>query len=190
MLQQPALPATIEFSPQTLSIHADNSSLRDILHQLGQQTGMDVQGLGADERVFGSFGPGNPQDVVNDLLNGTPYNVLMVGVLENGAPRQLVLSPASQGAPSTARSSPPPPANDDSDQAPDNDPQPATQTVPAPNPPRADAPPAPSGAPTVQSPQELFLKLQQQQQQQQQQQDQPQQQQQPPQPQQQQPPQQ
>ena len=177
MLQQPAQPATIQFSAQSLSIHADNSSLRDILHQLSQQTGMDVQGFGNDERVFGTFGPGDPQDVVSDLLNGTPYNVLMVGVLTNGAPRQLVLSPASHLAASVAPSNPPPPANDESDdQQPANDAQqPPQQAEPMQNPNRdrdqreQPSPSNPSTAPTVKSPQELFQQLQQLREQQQQQ---------------------
>jgi hypothetical protein len=195
MLQQPAQPATVQFSAESLSIHADNSSLREILHQISVQTGMEVQGLDSDERVFGTFGPGKPQDVITDLLNGIPYDVLTVGVLDNGAPRQLVLSPASHVAASAAPSSPPPPANDD-DAAADNDTQQGPQGGPAAlNPPSAPAgaagPAGPAG-PAVQSPQALFQQLQQmrerqqQQQQDQQQQQQPQQQQ--PQPQQQPPP--
>ena len=177
MLEQPAQPATVQFSAQSLSIHANNSSLREILHQISEQTGMEVQGLGSDERVFGTFGPGAPQDIVNDLLNGTPYDVLTVGALANGAPRELILSPSSHATASAA--APPPPSNNDSDDAPpDND----VQSGPVVTPP---TPPSPPAGPTVQSPQALFQQLQQmheqqQQPQQQQQQQQQQQSQQPP----------
>jgi hypothetical protein len=96
LLNQPAAPAEIRFTTTSLFIHAQNSSLNDILHAISSQSGMKIQGLGGDERVFGNFGPGQPRDVLSQLLNGTPYNVLMVGDLSNGAPRQLVLTPAAQ----------------------------------------------------------------------------------------------
>jgi hypothetical protein len=123
MLNQPAKAAEIQFGPASLSIHAENSSLTGILQTISTQTGMKIEGLGTDERVFGNFGPGNPRDVITDLLNGTPYNVLMVGDLSNGAPRQLILTPHS---PDT--SPPPPPAasnetRDDAEETPNPNPQ-------------------------------------------------------------------
>lgn len=53
---------------------------------------MQLDGLGGDERVFGKFGPGVPREVLTALLNGTSYNVVMVGDLPNGAPRELLLT--------------------------------------------------------------------------------------------------
>ncbi len=97
MLQQPAAEAQIVFSGDTLSIRADNSSLTAILHQVAGKSGMQIEGLGGDERVFGTFGPGAPRDVLADLLNGTAYNVVLLGDLSNGAPRQLILTPATHG---------------------------------------------------------------------------------------------
>ena len=85
------------FSGDSLSIHADNSSLDAILRQIAAKTGMQIDGLGADERVFGSFGPGAPRDVLADLLNGTAYNLVLLGDLSNGAPRELILTPATHG---------------------------------------------------------------------------------------------
>jgi hypothetical protein len=83
-----------------LTVKADNSSLSQILHQVSSATGMKLDGLGGDERVFGSFGPGAPREVLTALLNGTSYNIMMVGDLPNGAPRELLLSNrAAGGAP-------------------------------------------------------------------------------------------
>ena len=82
MLQQPAGEAQIVFAGDTLSIRADNSSLSAILHQVAGKSGMQIEGLSGDERVFGTFGPGAPRDVLADLLNGTAYNVVLLGRLE------------------------------------------------------------------------------------------------------------
>jgi hypothetical protein len=104
LLDQPATPATVTANNNELTVKAENSSLSQILHQVSSATGMKLDGLGGDERVFGSFGPAAPREVLTGLLNGTSYNVMMVGDLPNGAPRQLLLTrKASAGAsPSTA----------------------------------------------------------------------------------------
>jgi hypothetical protein len=182
LLQQPAREATIQFAENSLSIHADNSSLLSILHQFAAKSGMRLDGLNGDERVFGSFGPGAPRDVLADLLNGTPYNVVMVGDLTNGAPRELILTSSTRGAGAPTPSATPQSNPDD----PSNDQEtvdtPSTSSeFPAitPAPPETPAPP-----PGVKTPQQLFEQLQRMRQGQQTQQD-PQQQQQPqPQPQQ------
>jgi hypothetical protein len=99
LFQQPPAPATVITGNNELSVKAENSSLAQILHQVSSETGMKLDGLGGDERVFGSFGPGAPREVITSLLNGTSYNVMMVGDLPNGAPRELLLtSKASGGA--------------------------------------------------------------------------------------------
>jgi hypothetical protein len=92
LLDQPAVPATITSANNELTVNANNSSLSQILRQVSSKTGMQLDGLGGDERVFGSFGPGAPREVLTALLNGTSYNVVMVGDLPNGAPRELLLT--------------------------------------------------------------------------------------------------
>jgi hypothetical protein len=109
MLQQPAGEAQIVFSGDTLSIRADNSSLSAILHQVAGKSGMQIEGLSGDERVFGTFGPGSPRDVLADLLNGTAYNVVLLGDLSNGAPRQLILTPPPPPPEPTPSGTTPPP---------------------------------------------------------------------------------
>ncbi len=84
-----------------LTVKADNSSLAQILHQVSNKTGMHLDGLGGDERVFGSFGPAAPREVLTSLLNGTSYNVMMVGDLPNGAPRELLLTRRAGGGTAT-----------------------------------------------------------------------------------------
>lgn len=104
LLEQPPVRATVTQRSNGLMVKADNASLTDILHQVSSATGMKLEGLGGDERVFGSFGPGAPREVLDSLLNGTAYNVLMVGTLPNGAPRQLVLM--RKGEPGAKNESP------------------------------------------------------------------------------------
>jgi hypothetical protein len=57
---------------------------------------MKIEGLRsggtADQRIFGSYGPGTPREVLSELLNGSGYNVLMLGVTASGAPRELTLT--------------------------------------------------------------------------------------------------
>ena len=113
LLDQPATPATVTSNNNELTVKAENSSLSQILHQVSSATGMKLDGLGGDERVFGSFGPAAPREVITALLDGTSYNVMMVGDLPNGAPRQLLLTRKSSGgaSPSTASANGAPNAN-------------------------------------------------------------------------------
>lgn len=92
VLDTPAEPAHIAIKDGKLSIQAKNSSLTDILHQLAKDTGMSIDGLTKDQRVFGVYGPDNPRQVLSELLDGAGYNVLMLGSTESGAPRALQLS--------------------------------------------------------------------------------------------------
>jgi hypothetical protein len=155
LLQQPARDAQIVFADGNLSIHADNSSLAAILRQVASNSGMKIEGLGGDERVFGNFGPGAPRDVLADLLVGTAYNQVLLGDLSNGAPRELILSPATRGGASAA--SPAPQANANADDG-NNEPEAAE----APPPPTPEAPAGSAQPPPgVRTPQQLFEQLQQ-----------------------------
>jgi hypothetical protein len=151
MLQQPAQEAQIVFENDSLSIKADNSSLSAILHQVAASSGMKVEGLGGDERVFGSFGPGAPRDVLADLLDGTAYNLVLLGDMSNGAPRELILTPATHGG-VAAPAPTPAPAQDEAESAE----PPAPQPEPQPQPGTATTPPTPS----VRTPQQIFEQLQ------------------------------
>jgi hypothetical protein len=148
LLQQPAHEAQIDLSSDRLSIRADNSSLTAILHQVAAKSGMQIEGLGADERVFGSFGPGAPRDVLADLLNGTAYNVVLLGDLSDGAPRQLILTPATRASAAPTPAPAPRAIADDEQENPE--PPPEMQQPPTP----------PPGAPGVRTPQQLFEQLQ------------------------------
>ena len=137
LLQHPAQPAEVAVAPGSLSVKADNSSLSGILDQISKSTGMKVDGLSKDDRIFGSYGPGDPHEVLLSLLEGSGYNVVMVGD-NKGTPRQLSLSQrgASSGmAPASVASNnrqedddeieqePPPPQEQPQNQPPQGSPE-------------------------------------------------------------------
>ena len=68
------------------------------------------------QRIFGTYGPGPARDVLSQLLDGTNYDVLMVGDQGQGTPRQVVLT-RPRGAARRARATPTPPAPSDEDNA-------------------------------------------------------------------------
>lgn len=92
-----AAPASVVWDSHGLRIDAANSSLQQILKDVSTDTGAKVEGLNADQRVFGSYGPGPANEVLSQLLNGTGYNVLMIGDQGAGTPRQIVLSSKPSG---------------------------------------------------------------------------------------------
>jgi hypothetical protein len=84
--------ASILWDSRGLTIDAANSSLQQILKDVSTATGVKVEGLSSDERVFGTYGPGLARDVLSELLQGSGYNMIMVGDLGQGAPRKITLS--------------------------------------------------------------------------------------------------
>jgi hypothetical protein len=79
-----------------LKVDAENSSLSQILKDVATATGSSVEGFDQDRRVFGAYGPGQARDVLSQLLQGSGYNVLMIGDLGQGAPREIVLTSRDQ----------------------------------------------------------------------------------------------
>jgi hypothetical protein len=84
--------ASVGWDGRQLSIAATNSSLHQILRDISTATGVKVDGLGGDQRVFGRYGPASARDVLGQLLEGSGYNVMMVGDQGQGTPRQVLLS--------------------------------------------------------------------------------------------------
>lgn len=163
LLDKPAQPATVKLTGGTLVVTANNSSLTAILNNLSSSSGMSIDGLGKDQRVFGIYGPGTPRDILSELLDGAGYNFLMVGETDAGVPREIVLT-ARTNAPLSAPGSS---SRSDEDEEPLSSPQPEDISPP---------PIAPVNEPPQRprSPQEMLQELQRLRQQQQQQQQPPQ----------------
>jgi len=95
-------PPSVVWDASGLRINASNSSLQQILTEVSTNTGTKVVGNVPDQRVFGSYGPGQASDVLLQLLQGSGFNVLLAGDLGHGAPSQIVLTQRHGGASSPA----------------------------------------------------------------------------------------
>ena len=138
---------------------ASNSSLLQILKDVATATGASVEGLNSDQRIFGRYGPGPARDVLSQLLDGSGYNVVMVGDLGQGTPRQIMLSSQPKG--------PAPPVANNQNNTPDENAD--AQDQPQPQPPPQQQPPAirngfTPGMPP-RTPQQIMQEMQQRQQQ-------------------------
>jgi hypothetical protein len=167
LLDKPPQAALVHLSDQLLTVTANNSSLSEILKDLAS-SGMTVDGMDKDLRVFGVYGPGNPSDILATLLDGAGYNFVMVGATSTGTPRQIVLTARSNAPPSAPQARPTPPPDDDDEPLVVNNPpddEPSQRPGAMPGDPRQPRTPA-----------EMLQELQRMRQEQQQQQQQPQQQ--------------
>jgi hypothetical protein len=156
--------AKVAWNSKGLRIDAANSSLQQIMKDVATATGAKISGLGADQRVFGSFGPGPARDVISQLLDGSGYNVLLIGDQGQGTPRQIVLSRQPNG-PAPAAANNPDAGNDDSGSADVEEPPPPQPPPPQPQQPQQNGP-----GMQPRTPQQILQEMQQRQQQIQQQQ--------------------
>ncbi len=150
-------PASIKWDSSGLRIAAANSSLREILADVATATGAKVQGLASDERVFGDYGPGPVRDVLSQLLQGSAYNILIIGDQSQNIPLQIVLSARRSGDQPAATSQSATPTEDD---AADNDVDEQPQPMPVPP---SIRPGFGAGAP-ARTPQQIMEEMQRQQQ--------------------------
>jgi len=148
--------ASVVWDSHGLHITAANSSLEQILKDIAASTGAKIEGLGADQRVFGDYGPGQVRDVLTQLLQGSGYNIMMIGDQGQGAPRQVLLSARQAGpAQPSARTATPAASNIEEDEPE----EPAVNVEPV-----QGRPGFPPGVPP-RSPQQIMQEMQQRQQQ-------------------------
>ena len=133
--QSPANRAKVTYVDHKLAVTADNSSLNQILHDISQLAQVTITGGVAEERVFGTYGPDTPSQVINQLLDGTNCNVLFIDATGNER-AQLILTPRN-GAPT-----PPNPNAVRSDENADADDQAVNPPEPPPLEPEPESRPA------------------------------------------------
>ena len=92
-------PAVVRLQSGKLTVRANDADLSQILDRVASMSGMKIDGLNESARVFGAYGPGNPQDVLAKLLDGSGYDFMMVGNMANGAPSQLILTAKKNSPP-------------------------------------------------------------------------------------------
>jgi hypothetical protein len=117
----------VVWDSQGLRIVASNSSLAQILKDVSAKTGATLEGMGQDQRIFGAYGPGPARDVLCQLLDGSGYNILMIGDQGQDTPRRIVLSARPTGSAQPSGNSGPSTSNEEETQA---EPQPEPQPVP------------------------------------------------------------
>jgi hypothetical protein len=157
-------PATVEWNSKGLRIDATNSSLQQILKEVATATGTQISGATKDQRIFGTYGPGPAREVISQLLQGSGYNVLMIGDQGQGTPRQVVLSGKPTGPAPQVAYNPNQGGDDDNSADVEEPPQPQPQTQPESEPP---PPPSNGFGPGSQprTPQQILQEMQQRQQQ-------------------------
>lgn len=117
--------ASVNWNGRELSIDAKNSSLTQILGDVSTATGVKVEGQSGDQRVYGNYGPAPARDVLNELLEGSDYNIVMIGDSGDGTPRELVLSRKVKLTAGVNRPTNSPSASDDDDEDDTEQPEPA-----------------------------------------------------------------
>ena len=160
-------PAHVTWDSHGLHINASNSSLIQILHDYSVATGSKIEGVSNDQRIFGSYGPGSARDVLTQLLAGSGYNVLMIGDLGQGAPREIMLSSRSPDTGQRQMVRPVPEEEDNTADSNVEDPQQPPSPIIQPQVLRPNMPP---GDQTPRTPQQIMEEMQKRQQQLQQQQ--------------------
>lgn len=100
--QQPPVPATVTWHKDQLGIQAKNSSLVQILNEVSRDTGLKVLGLSTDQRVYGQYGPGTVSHTLSQLLDGSPYNYVIIGGDASHPPKQLLLTTSNGVMPTPA----------------------------------------------------------------------------------------
>jgi hypothetical protein len=100
----------VTYSDGQLTINAENLTLAAVLQLVAEKTGavIDVPPGTGLERIFEHAGPGRAEDVLASLLNGSPFDFVIVGSPQRQhAPTQVLLSLHS--ADDKNASLPPPP---------------------------------------------------------------------------------
>ena len=148
LAEQPAVPPNVAMNNGLLTITAENSTLSDVLSGVKRATGaaIDVPSTAAGERVVVHLGPGQPPDVLRQLLTGSKFDYIIVGSPQNAAAVQRVILTARGAAgtatPSVQQAFQPPqpsgyqppeePVEDDSNNQPEPEPTPEVTQPPLP----------------------------------------------------------
>ena len=100
--QMPPQPPRVIFRNGLLSIHADNSTMADVMGAIRRATGasLDLPPSAAGERVVTDIGPAAPNDVLVKLLDGSRFDYVLLQSPQNPALVQFILL-HEKGAPTT-----------------------------------------------------------------------------------------
>jgi hypothetical protein len=120
----------VTFQDGLLTIVAPNSTLGDILRGVRKHTSAEIDvPATASERVVTRLGPGQPREVMAELLNGSRFNYVLLGSPQDANALVRVVLVAKSGAEAGGPNSPAPGPGA---QAPDNNAEAANDAPDAP----------------------------------------------------------
>jgi len=164
------VPPQVSYQNAQLTIVAPNSTLGDILRAVRKQTGAEIEIPVATERVVTHLGPGPAREIVEELLNGSRFNYVLMGTSGNDAALTRVVlvlktgpdNVSPPGGPSNAPGSiayaqPDPGPDAAVAEAPEENTDDAADQAAA----EAEQPPPPDQQPGVKTPQEMLQEMQQ-----------------------------
>jgi hypothetical protein len=102
--------AVVTYRDGQLTIDAENSTLAAVLELVAKKTGavIDVPPGSGLERIFEHAGPGPAEDVLAQLLNGSPFDFIIVGSPQGPHhPAQVLLSLHRADTPASLQDQPP-----------------------------------------------------------------------------------
>jgi len=117
--QSPPIAPQVNYNNAQLTIITQNATLSQVLRSVQSLTGASVEmpSGASSERVAGQFGPGQPREVLNSLLNGSKFNYIILGVAgDPGAVQKVILTtyrPASSAGAAPNNGTPPPEEQDE-----------------------------------------------------------------------------
>lgn len=140
---KPAPAVQVEFSNGKLRVLTEKASLGEVLRAIGQQTGatISIPPRAEQEPVVANLGPAPAREVLSALLDGLPYNVILMGSGRDlSQVTSIILTTRDSATPdmpanyapqpvqeATPEPEPPPPPVE-----PENPPPPAPDAVPPP----------------------------------------------------------
>jgi hypothetical protein len=168
------VPPQVSYQNGQLTIVAPNSTLADILRAVRKQTGAEIEIPAASDRVVTRLGPGPAREVMAELLNGSRFNYVLLGSLQDASALTRVVlvvktAPETASASNQPGQTPQPAMNQPADMVP---PQGAVEANEAENPEEnaddnadqpveAEQPAAPVDQPVVRTPQQMLQEMQQ-----------------------------
>ena len=127
---KPATKVEVQFQNGKLTILSNNATLAEVLYEVHRKTGADIPIPSGAERdqVTGNFGPGPAREVMASLLNGSPFNFILVASdTDPSQLRSVVLTARGDAGSQTTAYFPAPPAAQGNPGQPVNQGQPDAQ---------------------------------------------------------------
>lgn len=97
--QMPPVAPKISYQNGLLTVESTNARLSDILNAVRSKTGIQFEGMQAsNDRVAGKFGPSPVEEVLVNLLRGSRFDYVIVGLPDNPeAVQRVILTPTTGG---------------------------------------------------------------------------------------------